>query len=282
MSSGGKGEMGEMGETTGFQLSGTAPWRYEQYVAPIMAPFVGALLDTVRPAEGQSVLDVACGTGFVAREAARRVGDAGWVAGVDINPGMLEVARSAASVTHPTVDFRQAGADDLPFDDGVFDVVVCQQGFQFFPDPAAAVDETVRVTRPGGMVGITVWSPVDHQPYFVAQLRAIETILGPDRTSTFLDAFASSADAVAGHLRDRGLVDVMTREVLAEITLHDVETYVVGHLSALPWGMAIMEMDPALLDVAGAAILDLLDPHRGEDGTVVAPFASALVSGRRP
>lgn len=137
---------------SGFQLAGSAPERYERFVAPIMAPFVAALLDAADLEPGRALLDVACGTGFAARAAAARVGPAGRVAGVDVNPGMLATAHKNAP---SSIEWHQAPADDLPFPDDTFDAVVCQQGLQFFPDLQAAVTEAMRVTTGGGRVAAT-------------------------------------------------------------------------------------------------------------------------------
>ena len=79
-----------MGSQPGFQLRGSAPERYERYLHPIMAPFVAALIEAGRLQPGSAVLDVACGTGFIARAAAARVGPTGRIAGTDLNPGMLD------------------------------------------------------------------------------------------------------------------------------------------------------------------------------------------------
>src|SRR5689334_22349227 len=139
-----------MADEPGFQLRGSAPERYEQYLAPIMTPFVTALLDAVDLCPGDTVLDLACGTGFAARAPAAHVGPAGRVHGADVNEAMLKVAVAHHPRHYPDIEFTAAPADDLPYPDATFDAVVCQQGAQFFPDLTAALKETARVTRPEG------------------------------------------------------------------------------------------------------------------------------------
>jgi ubiquinone/menaquinone biosynthesis C-methylase UbiE len=109
--------------------------------------------------EEPRVLDVACGTGVVARLAAERVGPTGTVVGLDINPGMLAVAR-AATPPGTAIDWHQAPAHAAPLPDGGFDVVVCQLGLQFFPDRAAALREMHRVLAPGARVVLNVPGPI--------------------------------------------------------------------------------------------------------------------------
>jgi SAM-dependent methyltransferase len=102
---------------------------YERYLVPaLFASWAERLLDLVAVGPGERVLDVACGTGIVARRAAARVGEGGAVTGLDRNPAMLEVARAAAIEVGPPIDWRAGDAARLPFPDGVFDVVTCQQG----------------------------------------------------------------------------------------------------------------------------------------------------------
>jgi len=104
------------------------------------------------------VLDVACGTGVVTRAAAERVASGGRVAGIDLNPGMIAVARSLPPTAGAAIEWHEASALALPFADSGFDVVLCQQGLQFFPDKALALREMRRVLRPGGRLALSVWN----------------------------------------------------------------------------------------------------------------------------
>lgn len=124
--------------------------------------------------DGENVLDVACGTGVLAREAARRVGEDGMVAGVDPSPGMLAVARRLA----PTVEWREGAAESLPFQDDSFDVVVSQFGLMFFQDPDRAVREMLRVLRPGGRLAACVWDGLEHNAAYATVVDLVERIAG--------------------------------------------------------------------------------------------------------
>ena len=132
------------------------------------APFAAILLELANPTMGERVLDVACGTGVVARQTAPRVGASGAIVGVDINPAMLTVARSIPIPEGASIDWREGSALSLPLPDNSFDMVLCQAGLQFFPDRPAALREMYRVLKPGGRVAISVWRSPEHNP--VAQL----------------------------------------------------------------------------------------------------------------
>ncbi|MFL6266603.1 MAG: methyltransferase domain-containing protein [Actinomycetes bacterium] len=147
-----------------WQVTGSAAEVYQRQLVPaIFAPWAPRVLDLAAPAAGARVLDVACGTGVVARLAAERVGPGGRVVGLDLNPGMLQVAAGLAVRGAPT-RWVQADAGHLPFGDRSFEVVCCQLGLQYVPDRAAALAEMARVLAPGGRLAAMVWRSIEHSP----------------------------------------------------------------------------------------------------------------------
>ena len=121
----------------GESFGSNAPVNYERYFVPVIGkPLAERLVRAAQLKPGERVLDVACGTGIVARLAARDVGDSGVVAGLDVNPGMLAVAKAA--LNDDSVEWFEAGMEAMPVPDGAFDVVTCQMGLQFVPDKDAA------------------------------------------------------------------------------------------------------------------------------------------------
>jgi ubiquinone/menaquinone biosynthesis C-methylase UbiE len=143
----------------GKAYSGNPPANYERFFVPaIGAPLATDLLRLAALRPGERVLDVACGTGVVARLASQQVGDTGAVAGLDVNAGMLAVARSA---TRPgmQIEWHEASAEAMPLPDASFDVVLCQMGLQFVPDKHAALREIWRVLVRGGRLILNVPGP---------------------------------------------------------------------------------------------------------------------------
>ena len=131
---------------------------YEQYFVPVIGrPFGIDLVADAALQPGERVLDVACGTGIVARLAAERIGPSGYVAGLDVNAAMLNVARSLPSAV--PIKWYETVAESAPLPDGSFDVVFCQLGLQFMGDKAAALREMRRVLTPGGRVYINTPMP---------------------------------------------------------------------------------------------------------------------------
>ena len=169
--------------TFGKEYGGSAPENYERYFVPhIAAPLAEDLLEIAALRPGERVLDVACGTGIVARMARQRVGSGGAVAGLDANPGMVAVARSAAS-PGLAIDWYEASAEAIPLADGAFDVALCQLGLQFITNKLGALREIRRVLAPDGRLVLNVPGPTP--PLFAVMADALGTHIDP-RAATFV------------------------------------------------------------------------------------------------
>ena len=141
--------------------------KHAQTIRTMFAPLTRALIEEAGIVEGQSVLDVAGGPGEPSLTIAEVVGPSGSVTCTDAVPGMVGAAESEARRRGLTnIEFRQCGADSLPFEDNSFDVVVSRLGVMFFPDPLAAMREMLRVTKPNGRLSLAVWHRSDLNPFF--------------------------------------------------------------------------------------------------------------------
>jgi SAM-dependent methyltransferase len=146
------------------------------YVPTLFGPWAPRVADATGIASGDRVLDVGCGTGILARKAAERVGSAGHVTGLDLDEGMLSVARRIG----PGIECRQGDATELPFEDAAFDAVVSQFALMYFPDRAAALREMWRVLRPGGRLAVAVWAPHERATGYVELARIAERYAGEE------------------------------------------------------------------------------------------------------
>jgi ubiquinone/menaquinone biosynthesis C-methylase UbiE len=185
---------------------------YHRYFVPaIGAPMAEDLMAAARLQTGERVLDVGCGTGVVTRLAAEGVGVAGNVAGLDVTPGMLAVARSQ---TPPdiSVDWYEATAESIPLPDEAFDVVLCQMALQFIPNKLAALREMWRVLDRGGRALVTLPGP--KPALFAIMTDALARHLSPEAAS-FGDLVFSmhDVDEISELMRSTGFqqVDVQAK-----------------------------------------------------------------------
>ena len=186
------------------------------------------------------MLDLACGTGFVARTASALVGTRGHVVGVDLNPMMLDVARTIGGFQ--VVD---ASADSTGLDADSIDVVLCQQGLQYLPDASAAIAESVRCLRSGGRALFSVWAPFSENPFIANQADALEPYLDPDAIAAFRGTNVDSLggpDGMADLLKSGGFTDVQIRTEQLTIKLPPMATYFPDLISATPWAPTFAEL----------------------------------------
>lgn len=183
---------------------------YQRYFVPaIGGPVAEDLIEAAGLQAGERVLDVACGTGVVARLAADRVGPSGTVAGLDVNPGMLAVAR-VSTPSGISINWYEASAEAMPLPDGSFDVVLCQMGLQFMSDKPAALREMRRVLDRAGRLYVNVPGP--KPSLFGIMTEALARHIGP-QAAAFLDVVFSlhDADDMTKLLRAAGFREVDVR-----------------------------------------------------------------------
>lgn len=218
---------------------GSAAECYERYFVPaIGAPLAADLVEAATLRPGERVLDVACGTGVVARLATERVGPSGSIAGADINPGMLAVARAAAPGT--ACEWHQAPADALPLPDASFDAVLCQMGLQFFPDNVAALREMHRVLAPGGRILLNVPGPIPE--IFAVLAEALERHIKPGLAPFVRQVFSIHEPAVVQKLMTTaGFSDATARSTRKTLALPSAADFLWQYVRSTPLGAAVAE-----------------------------------------
>ena len=255
-----------------WQLERGAAELYERYLVPAVAlPWAVDLIDRVGVGPGARVLDLACGTGVVARTAASRVRGGGRVAALDLNAGMLRVARSLAPAGGRSIEWYEGSALALPFHDGEFQVVLCQLGLQFFPDRRKAVHEILRVLAPHGRVGASVYTAIERNPATHALSDALDRHLGPD-ASRAKRAEHSLADARILHalFADAGFAELRVETVARNVHFASIAEYVRIQLSATPLAALLDEHEPAisesLIALVSADVAERLAPYLHKGG----------------
>ncbi len=169
------------------QVARSAAEVYEEFFVPaLLQGWATRVMQAAHIQPGQRVLDVACGTGVLACTVAGRVGSNGAVVGVDPSEGMLAVARRKA----PAIEWRDGRAEALPFEANSFDAVVSQFGLMFFEDRRLAIQEMMRVLRPGGRLAVAVWDAVENLPGYAELANLLQRLYGDQVAETFRAPFA--------------------------------------------------------------------------------------------
>ena len=202
---------------------------YESYMVPtIFAPWAAYLVQSANPQRGERVLDVACGTGIVARHVAPCVGSNGRVVGLDLNPNMLAVARATTERAELAIEWHQGQAEKLPFPDGSFDLALCQFALMFFTDRQAALTEMRRVLTNGGRVWLSVLQGIERHPFYQRLHNVIYERFG---ISGVQDIFAlGDADELHTLLTDAGFRHVAIDPVSMTSRFPDPERFIAGEI----------------------------------------------------
>jgi ubiquinone/menaquinone biosynthesis C-methylase UbiE len=271
----------EMTKHQPWHLSAEAAELYERYVARyILGPWAPLLVDTACLAEGERVLDVACGTGLVARAAAKRVGSAGRVVGVDLNPAMIGVARSLPVPAGAPIEWLERDALDLRFEDISFDVALCQQGLQFLPDKAAALMEMRRVLKHGGRLALSVWTNAGL--YNSAVGEALAQFVGNETAVRFCASRqAPTKEDLLSLSMDAGFSAVHVCVCRINAHLPRLDEFTLDHLAATPVGPVIAATDPDVRKKIGARVMNELQRYADGDG-VTYPEEAHVLTARVP
>jgi ubiquinone/menaquinone biosynthesis C-methylase UbiE len=230
---------------------------YERVLVPGM--FIACtrlLLDHARPHPAERVLDLACGSGIVALTVAPMIGVGGSVVAVDSTPGMLAVARARPAPGGAPIEWVEGDATALDLPDHSFDLVLCQQGLQFFPDRPAALAEVKRVLADGGRAAFALWRSRERQPLFDPMCEAEIRHLAPlGVTRADVDAFVSLGDAaeIRGLLADAGFADVAVTADTVEADF-DAATFVRDAEYGYSAFMPQFREDPSAFDAYVAAV----------------------------
>jgi ubiquinone/menaquinone biosynthesis C-methylase UbiE len=273
-----------MAEHERWQLEGSAPQLYERYIVPaVTAVWAADLVARAMPRPGERVLDVACGTGIVARLAAEYLSGLGRLVGLDINSGMLAVARSILPPPGPRIEWVEGSALEMPYPDRAFDVVLCQLGLQFFPDRPAALREMWRVLEPDGRLALNVYTSIERNPAANVIAGALDRHLGP----------AASAPRRAEHvLADPALLRGLAEEArFRDVTIHttrkmvrfpSAREYVRITFAASPLAGIVGQIGEtkreALTEAIAEELTAALQPQVGEAGLTFPQEAHVLLA----
>lgn len=273
-----------MTDATRFQYtSSSVPKAYDEFFVPrLFEPWAKLLLDEANLQSGEAVLDVATGPGTVARLAAARVGPKGRVVAVDIAQPMLDIAKSKASLADAAaIEYLQSSATQLPPEAGPFDVVLCQQGLQFFPDRPAALREMHRVLKPNGRAAIAVWAELERNPIFVAYHTALHATVPSELADLATAPFSfSSGTALKSAAEDAGFrhVRLLTPKLL--MVLEGGLEQAVQSFAATPLSPSVAALSQNVQEAFFARVRHEMTPLLREGKVIGEMHANIILANR--
>jgi ubiquinone/menaquinone biosynthesis C-methylase UbiE len=258
---------------------------YEQFfVKGIYRYWTPLLLKRAAPKPGERALDVACGTGVVARSMVPLVGERGKVVGLDINPSMLEVACKQFSDHCDEIDWREGRAENLPFPNSDFDLVTCQQGLQFFNRPVA-LREMHRVLRPNGRAAIAVWQSLDQNPFYKTVFGAVAAVFNIPVAEVAKPFASGDPDEIKGLFEEAGFRRVRVESVRSAVHFPDVDHFVertILSASVVIPAFASMDMETRsdLMARVNQQLAGFLSGHTS-GGVLSFPMTASIATGVR-
>jgi ubiquinone/menaquinone biosynthesis C-methylase UbiE len=274
----------KMSQQGQWQVAGSAPEVYErELVTAVFGVWAPILVELAQPRPSERVLDVACGTGVVARIAATRVGPSGTVVGIDLNPGMLSVARSVVSPDSRSggqLQWQEASADKLPFPDGSFNIVYCQLGLQFFADRPAALREMRRVLGTEGRLALMVWRGIHESPGFAVLAEALERHVGQAAAAIMRAPFGlSNADELEALVGAAGFQNIAVQQRSGTVRFPSVERFVLSYVAGSPLAGPVSQADDAARAALITDVRNALGKFTSND-ELAFPIAAHLLSAR--
>jgi ubiquinone/menaquinone biosynthesis C-methylase UbiE len=258
------------------QVAASAAEVYDEVFVPaLFAQWAEPVLDAAGVEVGDAVLDVGCGSGVVARAAARRVGEGGAVVGLDRNAGMLAVASRAPE----SVAWRLGVAEALPFEDESFDRVLCNFAMMFFDDRRQARREMARALRPGGTVAVATWATVDESPGYTALVQLLRDVIDDAAAEALLAPFClGTAEAVTAVVGD-AFPDVRVARHDGSACFESIESWLRADVRG--WTLAERVDDTTYARLLDVARRDLA-PYTDDAGRVSFAAPALIATASRP
>jgi ubiquinone/menaquinone biosynthesis C-methylase UbiE len=273
-----------MTDATRFQFTNASvPKAYDEFFVPrLFEPWAKLLLDEVKLQPGEAVLDVATGPGTVARLAAVRVGSSGRVVGTDIAPLMLDIARAKPLVAGSSpIEYLESPATPLTVPGDAFNVVLCQQGLQFFPDRLGALREMHRVLKPNGRAAIAVWAELERNQIFAAYHRALSATMPAELASLMTAPFSwPSGAALKDAAEQAGFRDIRLLTPSLPMVLEGGLEQAIRSFSATPVSPGVAALSQDSQDAFFARVRREMAPLV-RDGKVIGEMISNIIIANR-
>ena len=269
-------------EVESWQIAGDSPASYEEYLVPgIFKPWAEKLVHLSSPSPGSTILDVACGTGIIARTAASKVGSDARVTGFDLNPQMLDKASEMAEREGLEIDWQQGDAGDLPFEDNQFDHLFCQQAMQFFPEPQQVLKEMQRVLKPGGTLALNILRSIHYNPAYKILADELEEHAGTTAGTMMRSPFPDwNQKTIRNMVAEAGFEDIQIHLDIISMRYPSPEEFLRREAASSPLAEEIETMDPERRKKLVDDLKDSLEVYKDSRG-VVFPMETYMIIAQK-
>jgi ubiquinone/menaquinone biosynthesis C-methylase UbiE len=263
-----------MGDSETGQVSEDAAKIYEEvYLPALFKEWCPLVVEAANIQKGHRVIDVACGTGALAITVSGHIGTEGTTVGIDINEGMLNIARSKSS----SVEWLNAPAEALPFEDDNFNCAVSQFGLMYFENRENAIREMMRVLRPGGSLAVVVWNELEHNPGFAAEDKLWQQVFGDELGDESPNKLGDKI-ILEKLFKTSGVADVQLATHQGTARFESIESWI--HTGAKGWTEDDAISDDQLKLLLKTAEEELTN-FRTVEGSVTFPTSAHIVTARK-
>jgi ubiquinone/menaquinone biosynthesis C-methylase UbiE len=262
-----------MGDAETGQVSEDAAKIYEEFYLPaLLKEWCSLVVEAANIQKGHRVIDVACGTGALAITVSEHIGTEGTIVGIDINDGMLNIARSKSS----SVEWLNAPAEALPFEDDNFNCAVSQFGLMYFENRENAIREMMRVIRPGGSIAVVVWDELKHNPGFAAENKLWQQVFGEEGEDESPNKLGDKI-ILENLFKSSGVTNVQITTHQGTAHFESIESWI--HTGAKGWTDDAISDDQLNLLLKTAE--EELTRFRTVEGSVTFPTSAHIVTARK-
>ena len=239
-------------------FEGSIPANYDRYLGPaLFEPFAKDMAARLKDEQPKNVLEIACGTGILTRRLRDSLAPAVRLVATDLNPGMLAFAQGKFSASE-NLEWQEADAGALPFDEGSFDAVVCQFGLMFVPNKELVMRECYRILSPGGVFLFSVWDSIERNPFGQIAHRTIASFFDHDPPSFYELPFGFyDADLIRGLLQSAGFKAIAASLVMLPCLSSSAADFAIGLVCGNPVSTAIHERGVEIDDIVKAVTREI-------------------------
>ena len=261
-------------------FAGSIPAIYDRYMVPLLfQPYASLVAERARDLQPARILETAAGTGVLTSLLHEALPDSKIVA-TDLNQPMLDLA--ASRIDSDKIRFLAADAQQLPFADSSFDLVVCQFGVMFFPDKVAANEEARRVLREGGRYMLVIWDSIDRNLATKVAGAAVAQLF-PDEAGAFYERVPfryHDVELIEHDLIASGFEDIEIETVELRSRAPSARDAAIGLTQGTPMRSEIEQRGAAMLERATEVAARALGQFEGPEG-FDAPMSARLVTATR-